>query len=113
MQLDLFACTDELPVELFAFSNFSWENLLASEELDNQYSVETVIRGKSHTGNWIVYLRNIEGGVWLWGVSVYCKKRQHGSGFYPFRKWGANRAAMSREAAIESALVYVEGFLQE
>ena len=113
MQLDLFACTDQLPVDLFKFSEVSWENLLSSEEFDNQYPVHIVMEGKNQAGRWTVYLRNIECGVWLWGVSVYCNRRQHGCDFYPFRKWGTERAAMSRESAIQSALFYIEAFLNE
>lgn len=112
-QLDLFSCTDQLPIELFNFSDESWENLLASEELDNRFPVEKIEEGKNSTGGWSICLRQIENGVFLWGADVYNKRKQHGNGFYPFRKWGPERAAMSRESAIESAKAYIANFFDK
>lgn len=112
-QLALFGCSEKIPAELFCFSESSWENLLASEELDKQYPVEEISRGKNEKGNWRIFVRNIESGVWLWGVDVCNKKTQHGQGFYPFRKWGIDYASMSKEGAIVSAIEYIENFLRE
>lgn len=112
LELDLFSSSDVLPSDIFSFSEESWENLVASEDLDKHYPIEDVATGESFRGKWSICVRGIESGVWLWGVDVYFKKQQHGVGFYPFRKWGKSRAAMRRESAIEAAKKYIDDFLR-
>lgn len=72
-----------------------WEH--AASEKDRCFPVEYLIGG--------VRLRKIEGDVWLWGA--VWRGPTGGGGFDPFRKWGPNRAAMTRDAAITAARLYI------
>lgn len=102
-QMELaFESSATIPTELFERDELLpfRAGLEAMDAADNAYPVEGI-----SIKNGVVYLRGIERGVWLWGVSW--SGRNNGEGFYPFRRWGIEYAAVSREAAFEAARQYI------
>jgi hypothetical protein len=88
-------------LELNIREKVSKETLAAEDpfSLDLKFPVEEVAFQYG-----TISLRNIENGIWLWGIKYSIPQRGAGGGFYPLRVHGPDFATFSRQEAIDAAL---------
>lgn len=56
----------------------------------------------------IIQLRQLENGIWIWGMDYAIPAKGCGGAFPPLRQHGPDFAARTRQAAISDALAWIK-----